>query len=266
MKTIKGTIFILLLLIAQHGHCQNLDRAFYLKFEAIANQEKSAARLYQRADSIKKTREPVNSSIKLNYNRDVGFGYTQQLISVTLNGTYDYHLILLTHNDTVCFSSVMYGRVGIAMYLKYDEEANIRRNHPKIDTTRVLRYLKLRNSFYASTKTITDLKNDLNAHERYSLYCGDAAPESEEARSIDSLVKRRDVAKLRAMLVSVCSETQAYALYGYRQLKRRGLKISKTDQRILTYLANRKTFLNECRGCFAGIFPTNGPIRDTTSN
>jgi hypothetical protein len=262
MKIVKTTLFILLFQIAYSGHCQNLDRSFYLKFEAIANQEKSSIRLYQRVDSIKQTREPVNSSIKLVYSRDVDFGYTHQLINITLNGTYNYHINLLMHDDTICLTSVLYGQGASLGYSNYDEEANARRNHPKIDTVKALQFLKLRNTFYGSVKTIDDLKNELNSHERFSLYCGDGAYDTPESKTIDSLAKRKQVVKLRAMLVSICSETQAYGIVGYIRLKKRGFKISKKDQEIFNYLVSRKTFLYECNGDLTGVHPRDGYIRN----
>ncbi|GGA88416.1 MULTISPECIES: hypothetical protein [Mucilaginibacter] len=262
MKIAKKILFILLLLTTCDGYCQNLDRTFYLKFEALANQEKSANRLYQRADSIKKTREPVNSDVKLVYDRDVDFGYTHRLINITLNGTYDYHINLLVHDDTICLSSVLYGQGTSIRYNDYDRKSNILRNHPKIDTLKAMQYLKLRNAFYDSAKTIDDLKKELNEHEMFGLYCGDGAYETDEAKLIDSLAKHKQVTKLRAMLVNICSETQAYGIYGYMRLKKYGFKISNKDQRIFDYLINRKTFLYECHGDIAGVFPRDGYIRN----
>ncbi|WP_419701785.1 hypothetical protein [Mucilaginibacter sp. NFX135] len=249
----KRLIFILLMLMAfsEAFSQSNIYTSFYRKFEAVANKETSYKQFYTRIDSIVKTREPGNSSIKIEFDRDVDFGYTQQRINITLNGQYSYHLSLLSQHDTLCFASILY---GYAPFLSDEENKyNKRTNHPKIDTLQAIKYLKLRNAFYGSTKTIDDLKNELNTAEVYALFCGEAADKTNEYKNIEQLVKQKRINELRSMLVSISCERQAYGVLGFRMLKKAGTKITDKDKKILTYLNNRKSALLECRGCFLSV-------------
>ncbi len=250
----KRLIFILPILMAfseAFGQA-NLYTSFYHKFEAVANKETSYKQFYARIDSIVKTREPSNSSIKTEFDRNVDFGYTQQRISITLNGQYFYYLSLLTHHDTLCYASVLYGHPP---FMNDEEDKyNKRTNHPKIDTLKATKYLKLRNVFYGSTKNIDDLKDELNMAEVYSLYCGDGNLKTHEYKNLEQLVKQKRVNKLRAMLTSIACERQAYGVFGFKLLQKAGIKISDNDKKIIAYLDKRKSPVMECQGCFVGIF------------
>ncbi|QEM04635.1 hypothetical protein DIU31_014345 [Mucilaginibacter rubeus] len=229
-------------------------QTYYHKIESVSNNEKSATRLFQRIDSIKQTRQPHDSKVTTYFNRDVDFGYKHQRITVIFNGSNRYYVNLLTMGDSILISSVCYDNsfFGDPLY----DKLNKRENHPKIDTTKVLQYLKRRNDFYKSSKNIEDLVKELNLYKMYAFYCGDASPKTKMGEYIDELVKNRDIKKLKNLLFSFCCEEQAYGVAGIKTLQKKNVKIPVEIIRIASYVNDRKSELITCSGCIVGIIST----------
>lgn len=229
-------------------------QTYYHKIQSVTNEEKSAAKLFQRIDSIKQTRRPNDSKVTTYFNRNVDFGYRHRRIEVVFNGSNRYCVNLLTIGDSILVSSLCYDNsfFGDPIY----DKLNKRENHPTIDTTKVLQYLKKRNNFYKSSKNIQDLVNELNLYKMYAFYCGDAGAETEMGYYIDGLIKNNDIKKLNDLLVSFCCEEQAYGAAGIKALQKKRIKISGHIIRVATYIKDRKSELITCSGCIAGIIST----------
>jgi hypothetical protein len=242
----KAILLFLLQAIFLKAYCQ-LDK-YYHKIEAVAYHEKSAVNLYKRIDSIKQTRRPNDSHMAVYFDRDVDFGYRQQRIEVTFNSD-PYQVNLLTKNDTIYFSSVLFGN---SMADNYDI-FNKSMCHPKIDTPEAIKYMLLRNHFYGSSKSINDLKDELNLNAEYAYRCGDGLNITARWHEIEALARNNKINDLADLLKNINCEQQQYGVAGFAILKKRGFKISKENQKLINYISKRQSDLVVCNECFTGI-------------
>ncbi|MFB0496938.1 hypothetical protein FHW88_001074 [Mucilaginibacter sp. SG538B] len=229
-------------------------QTYYHKIESVSNNEKSATKLFQRIDSIKQTRQPHDSKVTTYFDRDVDFGYKHQRINVVFNGLNRYQVNLLIKDDCILFSSVIYDNSF------YEDPAfdkmNQKENRPKIDTVQVLEYLKRRNAFYKSSKSINDLIHELNLDKTYAFFCGDGSPQTAMGKYIERIVKNNNIKKLKNLLVSFCCEEQAYGVAGIQMLQKKDVDISSDIIKIAAHIKERKSALVTCAGCLTGIVST----------
>lgn len=249
----RKTFFLFLFQIA-FLKCFGQLETYYHKIEAVANDEKSAANLFKRIDSIKQTRQPHNSEVTIYFNRNVDFGYKHQRINVVFNGLNQYQVNLLIKDDCILFSSVIYDN---SFYeAPAFDKMNQKENHPKIDTVQVLEYLKRRNAFYKSSKSINDLIHELNLNKTYAFFCGDGSPQTTMGKYIERIVKNNNIKKLKNLLVSFCCEEQAYGVAGIQMLQKKDVDISSDIIKIAAHIKERKSALVTCAGCLTGIVST----------
>lgn len=238
--------FVFLLLIP---FCKAFSQEFtyFHKIENITANAKLASVLYKKLDSVKQTRRPNDSRINILFDRDVDFGYKHKRINIVFNSIY-YVVNLLVKNDSIYLSSVSFDR-------EFYDKAYGNLNKFRIDTSTCLYYLKLRNGFYKSTKTIIDLKDDLNLNEEYAYRCGDAMQKTDEWIHLEKLAKKKDIGKLTNMLQSICCEEQAYGTAGFNELNKNSIKIPKNIQKIIKHIKDRKSTLVVCNGYFTQVSP-----------
>lgn len=247
----RSIVFLILLTICSKAYCQM--ETYYHKIEAVAYNEKIAKNLFKRIDSIKQTRRSNDSRVEVYFNRKVDFGYLHQRINITFNGVNRYHINLLTRNDSIYFSSVLYDEE----FSDEAEKLNVLQNHPKTDTLKVLEYLKRRNNFYGAKKTINNLKDELNLNETYAFYCGDGNPKTKKGKQIEALVAHKDLNSLKKLINSICCEQQAYGTAGIKMLEKKGVTISDDVKKLATYIDKRNSELVVCNGCINGLVKTN---------
>jgi hypothetical protein len=203
--------------------------------------------IFEKIDSIKKTRRANDSNADILYNRDVDFGYTQEKIEIVFNGS-PYIVNLLLKQDTVIFASADLNAYIGGADPGFESDRKI-----KIDTAGCKQYLKLHNDYYFDTKNIHDLAEEISSENAFGLYCGDGAPKSQEGKHIDTLVIKKDTAALSQYLKSINCEQQAYGLYGFAGLKKTGARISSIDKKLVRHITKRKSALVECTGCFVRV-------------
>jgi hypothetical protein len=219
--------------------CYGQEFDYFLQIRNIVKKEKLATSLFQKLDSAKRTRRPIDSKIEIYFNRDVDFGYKHQRINLQLNGNF-YTINLLIKNDTVYYSSIV-------------RDFTIR-NNVTTDTLYCLAYLKLRNKFYGSAKTLNDLKTEINLDGIYAVRCGDGFQKTTEWLNIESLVKHKNIGAIKNLLQNICCEEQEYGVSGLALLKKEGVKFPKSDKHLAEYIKQRKSILVECHGCFTSTY------------
>lgn len=219
---------------------------YFLKIQTLATKTRLASELYEKIDSLKQTRRPNQSSIKILFNRDVDFGYTQKRIQIEFNARDFYQLNLLIKNDTICLSSTIFSSVFGPS--PGEAQANKTLGIPSMDTIGALNYLKLRNRFYKSTKTLNDLKNEINLNEIYALNGGDGYNETWYKKHIDTLVRRKNYVELEAMLKRINCETQTYGVTAFNLLKKSGHTIPLADQKIIDHIKRRNSEIESTEG------------------
>jgi len=228
------------------------QETYFYKIQTITTQVHSASELYKKIDSLKQTRRPHDSYIKVLFDRDVDFGYKHKRIQIVFNSDCYYQLNLLIKNNTICLSSTTFALYDFGIGHYYDQ-FNKRHSIPVADSVKATNYLKLRNQFYRSTKTLNDLKNELDLNELYALRGGDGYNETWDKKHIDTLVRNKNFAELEKMLKSINCETQTYSVYGFYLLKKNRIKIPLKDQRIIDYIKWRNSDLESCAGDICNI-------------
>ena len=226
------------------------QETYFYKIQEIANRERLYTNLLIRLDSLKKTRRPNDSFVKIFFDRDVDFGFTHRRIIIALNSTH-YEINLLVKQDTICYCSTsFFDEYQSNSYFDYFNEKHSKR---KVDTIRALRFLSFRNSFYHSKKSLNDLKRELERHRNYAFYCGDGLTSKQnDAVLLDSIVQRQDIKELTNMLSSINCETQQYGIYGLDELRKKGLNIPAFVDKITEYIKKRNSDLVTCA---ADIYP-----------
>ncbi|MGN6637374.1 MAG: hypothetical protein ACTHJ8_00570 [Mucilaginibacter sp.] len=240
---VRCLVTVIILINTLNAYSQ--QETYFYKIQDITYKEHLASNVYKRLDSLEKTRRPNDSYIRIFFNRGVDFGFKHERINLNFNGTF-YQVNMLVRNDTICFSSTIFDLNfgGIPYYNRF----NKRHSLPKIDTARALSYLKLRNQFYESSKTLDDLETELNMDEVYALRDGDGYLETQMKKHIDTLVMRKDFHELRTMLRSINCETQQYAIRGFDLLKRNKVVIPIKDAEIIDHIKKRNSELESMSG------------------
>ncbi len=244
-------LFILLFFIACIKTSYGQQETYFYKIQALIAQGHSDTVFYKKLDSLKQTRRPNDSRIEILFNRDVDFGYKHKRIQVRLN-SYGYQINLLVKNDTICFGSVI---ISVALGIEdvHDTSFNKRHSIPIIDSVRALMYLKSRNLFYNSSKTLKDLKNELDLDEFYALRGGDGYNDTQDKLHLDTLVKQRNFRELESMLNSISCEEQMYGVTGFDWLKNKKVKIPANDNKIIQYIRKRNSDIETCQGDVCGF-------------
>lgn len=243
MKKLAGILILAFLLI---GHCAlSQEVQYFRKLENVVAQERSYARCYQKIDSIKQTRRPNDSQIVVFFDRDVDFGFRHQRLKVEFNST-DYQINFLLKGDTVCLADISFDNSFYdGFYKKY--------NNVFIDTTACSRFLKLRNNFYGSSKTLKGLREDLILNEDFAFYCGEAAGKTGKGIYIERLVATKNSNKLLKLLQSISCEEQAYGEWGLKKLKANRYKLPPLTSRLLNHIKKRDSEISTCAGCFSNL-------------
>ena len=234
---------LLLLLPFIKSSAQDKDYCFK-QADSVLMSENAASILYKKLTALKNLFIPSRSDIRCDLNRDVDFGYRHWRFNVTLNLN-KCQIDLLLRNDTI------YAKV-IRYYLIPFSNNTSARFH---DTAMVgaFDYLNLRNKFYHSNKSISDLLNELSISKVYAHTCGIISSRTEESLYVEDLAKNKDVQKLFTMLQSICVETQAYGVSGFNMLKRQKVKIDAVTNQIVDHIIKRNSETITCSGCKSGL-------------
>lgn len=226
------------------------QETYFYKIQDITTKVHIAPDLLNRLDSLKRTRRPSDSHIKIIFNRDLDFEYKHQRIEIVFNSDCRYQVNLLVKNDTVYFSSTTFSS-GIFSN-GYEDELNKKHSIAVIDSAKAISYLKSRNSFCMSAYKLADLKERLDYNELYALRNGDGYNETWEKKHIDTLVAKKNVKALERMLKDINCERQTYGVYGFGLLAKKGVKISLFDQNLIKYIKRRNSEIVTCAGDLCG--------------
>ena len=245
MRHLKYLAFLLVII----SHTAMSQDVYLKKITALTNKQTVTKTLMEQLDSLKQTRRPKDSYVNITFKRSVDFDFNHYRIDIQLN-EFNYHINLLTKNDTIYFSSVLYGN----SIFNGDVPDEWNKSRPvKLDSLHVLKFLKQRNNFYKSHKTISNLVEEINLNNQYSLNCGDGNTETKEFKEIKALAKKNESKKFRQLLNSINCEEQAYGVLGYREILKNKFPVPKEVQKLLTHIKQRKDMLVQCNGCFVTV-------------
>ena len=241
----KIKVILILLLMVQSFKGSAQLQTYFNKIEDISTKVHTGSELYYKLDSLKQTRRPEDSYVKVIFNRDIDFGYKHKRIQIVFNSSSSYQINLLLRKDSICLSSTILGNVldnGENFYT-FNHRVN-----PIIDTPKTVQYLNLRNSFYSSKKSFKELKDDLDNNVIFALRGGDGYLETNYKKHVDTLVSNKNFAELETMLKNINCETQTYGVLGFSLLKSRGVRILSKNQKIINYLKKRNSDIETTQG------------------
>jgi len=219
---------------------------YFHKIENVLANDHSDSSIYKKIDSIKRTRRPHDSNLEIFFNRDVDFEYLHQRINVEFNGTF-YQVNLLLKKDSVLYSSLVFDPTFL------DNTTFKRYKTVIIDTVACTKYLKLRNDYYRSSKTINDLSSELTLDEEYAFYCGDGDPKTIKGMYIENLAKRKRIGKLLGLIKSISCEEQAYGVAGFDMLQKNNVMLSIPIKKLIAHIKKRNSDLVSCSGCIGHL-------------
>ena len=212
---------------------------YFDKIVTVLKSEKNSIIISKRLDSLKSKYIPSRSNLNDYFDRDIDFGYHHQRIKLEIN--FDrFQIDFLKKNDTILLTS-----------LKTDGYKKLK--FSQVDTSKATLYLKDRNKFYKSSKTIHKLIDELSLDEVFAFYCGDGSPKTERGLEIEKLVEDRNIEVLQEMLKSICIEIQAYGVAGSEMLVRQGYTLPTDINKIIKYIKERNSEAIICSGCLVGL-------------
>lgn len=243
MKTLRLNILTFFLLIFLQTSGQEVKLFFELA-DSIVMTETSAIKLYAKLDNLKSKFIPSRSSLRNYFDRDIDFGYKHQRLNIELN-FHRFQIDLLKRNDSIV----------VKIIKDYHHPSEVDRTTKFFNATTLNKfdYLILRNQFYNSTKSISDLIGELSQYKVFAFYCGLGSSKTREGIYIEKLVDNKNVSELIKMLQNICIETQAYAISGFEMLEKNRFKVDPATQKIINYIKNRNSETIICSGCITGI-------------
>ena len=243
MTTLRLNILTFFLLVFFQSSGQEV-KVFFKLADSIVMTENSVTKLYAKLDNLKSKFIPSRSSISTYFDRDIDFGYKHQRINIELN-FHRYQIDLLKRNDSIF----------VKVIKDYHNPAEIDTTTKYFNAKSALNfdYLTLRNKFYYSNKSISDLTGEISKYQVFAFYCGMGSSKTRDGIYIEKLVDNKNISELTKMLQSICIETQAYAISGFEMLSKRSFKTDAATQTIINHVKKRNSETIICSGCLTGL-------------
>jgi hypothetical protein len=238
------TTFILLFsLITTNGQT---SKTYFRLVDSIVLAEVTSKKLQAKLDTLQSKFIPSRSSFSLLFDRDIDFAFRHHRLDVELNFE-RFQIDLLTRNDTILARTIR------DYHNSFERDVTTLRFDSNFSFKRVNEYLNQRNKFYKSHKTLKDLFNEISNYRVFAFYCGDGSPLTDEGKQIQELVAEENTDELLQMLQSICVETQAYGVSGFKMLEINGYPIASDVSKIIKRIKERNSETIICGGCIIGI-------------
>jgi hypothetical protein len=203
-KLLSSTTFFLLLFWTVQAQDKKEISAYFDEIKTIVTTEKSGNNLVHRLDTLKSKFIPSRSHINDYFNREIDLSFRHRRITLSLNFV-GHQVDLLCRNDTIFLYSITTTDYKSIKYNNYDRKV-------------IEQFIKQRNKFYNSSKTVWQLLREISMPEEYAFYCGDGLPKTKKGKYIEQLVDEENTAILIDMLKSFNCETKAYGVAGLEMI------------------------------------------------
>ena len=200
-----------------------------------------------------KTRSKFYSRSSLaRFKRNVDFGYKHVFHDFSYNyststGSYykDFRFYALVKNDTICF-----GRIE---QLHWSNRVEKRVDFQRLNI-RLSDYVKMHNNLYKTRIDTKDLINELTKMRYFSFCCGDGCSHKpKEAKKLLRFIKQRSIKKIKSWLTNPNPEIQAYAVWGLKNIEKKGYELTAHEKKNVNHLLERNTLIYNCAGCLMGL-------------
>lgn len=242
-RKIFTTFILLLVLIKTIGQT---PKAYFKVVDSIVLTETTSKNLQTKLDTLKSKFIPSRSSFSLSFDRDIDFTFRHHRLSVQLNFE-RFQIDLLTRNDTIFARTIRH------YYNPFEMDKTTLAFDSSLSFEKANEYLNKRNMFYKSQKSLKDLIKEISEYRVFAFYCGDGSPLTEEGKQIKEIVAEEKTDELFQMLQSICIETQAYGVSGFKMLENNGYPISSDVSKIINRIKKRNSETVICSGCITGI-------------
>lgn len=237
------TFTLFLSLIKTNGQTA---KAYFTLVDSVVLTEVTSKSLQIKLDTLKSKFIPSRSSFSLSFDRDIDFGFRHNRLSIQLNFE-RFQIDLLARNDTIFARTIRH------YYNPFDMDKTTLAFDSSFSFEKVNEYLNQRNKFYKSQKTPKDLIKEISDYRVFAFYCGDGSPLTDEGKQIKEFVAEEKTDDLLQMLQSICVETQAYGVSGFRMLENNGYPIASDISKIIKRIKKRNSETVICSGCITGI-------------
>ncbi|MEA5404459.1 hypothetical protein VB776_16120 [Arcicella sp. DC2W] len=240
--TLRHCLLWILLFNFFVGHAQK-DRHYLGILTTILKKENSAKHFIKQLDSLH-TKFSRHGLANTYIDRDVDFDVFHLRVNIFLDSE-SYQIDLLKENDSLLAKSIKnYPNILISNSPLFVTIA---------DSNKVLNFLRQRNTFYQSKKSISDLIEELTMSEEYAFKCGYGSKTTEKGAIVEAFVENENIDELHKMLQSINIETQAFGVQGFKMLEVAHFYIPKYIRKTLSHIKKRNSITITCAGCFTGI-------------
>jgi hypothetical protein len=223
-----------------HSQTESEVEKNFTKIKNTISSENNLKNIRHKLDSLQFTfKDRKNNYVDYFLNRAIDFDFNHDRIRVRFD-LWEYQIDLVTKNDSIFFKSIKTEYYKKHSFLSINEKV-------------LKEYLKKRNGFYKSTKSIKDLQKEISLDETFAMYCGDGMPITEEGHKIKNLVADEDIESLQKMLADFNCERQAFGVEGFRLLSKRKVEIPEDCKKWIEHIKQRNSELQICSGCITGI-------------
>jgi hypothetical protein len=239
MKYLSCLIF-LFFAFKVHSQTESEVEKNFTKIKNSISSENNLKNTRHKLDSLQFTfKDRKNNYVDYFLNRAIDFDFNHNRIRVRFD-LWEYQIDLVTKNDSIIFKSIKTEYYKKHSFLSINEKV-------------LKEYLKKRNGFYKSTKSIKDLQIEISLDETFAMFCGDGMPNTPEGIRIKNLVEDEDVDSLQKMLADFNCERQAFGVEGFRLLSINNVEIPEECKKWIEHIKQRNSELQICSGCITGI-------------
>ncbi|MBN8701087.1 MAG: hypothetical protein J0L54_15870 [Chitinophagales bacterium] len=242
-RKLLTTFTLVLVIFKTNGQT---PKHYFKVVDSIVLAETTSKYLQTKLDTLKSKYIPSRSSFSLSFDRDIDFVFRHHRLTVELNFE-RFQIDLLTRNDTI------YARTIRHYYNPFEMDKTTLAFDSSFSFEKVNEYLTQRNKFYKSQKTLKDLIREMSEYRVFAFYCGDGSPLTEEGKQIKEIAAEGKTDTLFQMLQSICVETQAYGVSGFKILETNGYPIASDVSKIIKRIKKRNSETVTCSGCITGL-------------
>lgn len=238
-------------LLCINSYSQHFAKKDFDIVNAAVDSAGTKGALVARLNGLLKNYMPSGSGVRQPFNRPLDGEFYHQRIAIRFYPN-NFFINLLTRHDSIFFSAVCFTESSFSEGPGFKEaDSTVRAIHYNPAITNA--FLKERNRFYHSGKTINDLAAELSMNDIYAMNCGDGSPLTEEGKRINHLVLKEDpLPEITAMLQSLSCEVQAFGVTAINILISKGMAIDNLNSKLYRYIRQRNAPVITCSGCIVG--------------